>query len=104
MYGIPFFEVTLEDLIAFAEEPAYFASAMDDVREQLQLDEAAALCIKPARDGGSTGVMRVEEPADLALYARAIVEEWPYIPAELVSGAPPCVVLRKACAACGGGV
>lgn len=87
VYGIPFFEVTLDDLVAFAEEPGYCASALSDVRAQLQLDDAAALCIKPARDGGSTGVMRLEEPVQFALYARAIVEEWPYIPAELVPGA-----------------
>jgi D-alanine-D-alanine ligase-like ATP-grasp enzyme len=87
IHAIPLFEVSLKDLIRFVGKPDRFEPALVQVRDNLQLDPAAALCIKPACEGGSVGVMRIEEPEEFQVYATAILQEWPVVPAELVAGA-----------------
>jgi D-alanine-D-alanine ligase-like ATP-grasp enzyme len=87
LHAIPLFEVSLEDLMRFVAKPEQFKPALMQVRDSLQLDAAAALCIKPACEGGSVGVMRIEEPEEFQAYATAVLQEWPVIPAEMILGA-----------------
>jgi hypothetical protein len=87
-----------------AEEDGFEAAAgiLADAREALALEAGASLCVKPAAEGGSVGVMRVDGAADLRVYAAAVAQEWGHIPAELTPGARcalwlPCCWRGSAC-------
>jgi hypothetical protein len=86
IYHIPQFELTVNDLIMLNNEPGYCEPALRDVRDQLQLDEDASVCIKPTQEGGSTGVMQLDDERDFHMYAQAVAHEWAVVPADHVPG------------------
>lgn len=89
IYAIPNRHVStsdLEELLGHTEVPQAAAVALDRIRAELSLPQDAPLLIKPAADGCSTGVMRLQHPQHLATYALAVTQKWPHIPPELTPG------------------
>ena len=89
IFPVPQFSAEFSDLVMLADEPDLCTDGLAEIREQLGVDAAAALCIKPLDGGASVGVMRLDTPEQLYLYARAVRDEWPIIPADAALGAPP---------------
>lgn len=87
VYPIPKIELFLSDLVELAQAPELAEVGLEGMREDLVMREDAPLLIKPALDGCSTGVMRLQHPGDLVAYATAIAQEWDEIPIELTPGA-----------------
>lgn len=97
IYPVPKIELFLEDIVEVAQAPELAEVGLEGMREDLVLREDAALIIKPALDGCSTGIMRLQHPGDLIAYASAIAQQWDEIPEELTPGAPRTVT-SPACA------
>lgn len=89
IYPVPKIELFLADLVEVAQAPDLAEVGLEGMRDDLVLREEAPLIIKPALDGCSTGIMRLQHPGDLVAYATAIAQQWDEIPEELTPGAPP---------------
>lgn len=87
IFPVPKIELFLADLAEVAQAPDLAEVGLEGMREDLVLREDAPIIIKPAHDGCSTGVMRVQHAADLVVYATAVAQQWDVIPAELTPGA-----------------
>eukprot|EP00892_Ulva_mutabilis_P002530 jgi/Ulvmu1/12278/UM087_0012.1 len=83
IYPIPKIELFLADLAEVAQAPELAEVGLEGMRDDLVLHGDAPLLIKPALDGCSTGIMRLQHPGDLVAYATAIAQEWDEIPVEL---------------------
>jgi hypothetical protein len=80
---VPKVELFLEDLVEVFENPELAETGMEGLADDLLLFPGHPLTIKPAAEGSSLGVMRLERPGDLVLYATAVAQQWDEIPAEL---------------------
>lgn len=89
LFPIPKIEIFLSDLAELCRSPHMADAGLAGMREDLVLHDTAPLVIKPAADGCSTGVMRIQEPEHLLVYALAAAQEWDEIPVELAAGVAP---------------
>jgi hypothetical protein len=91
-FPIPKIELFLSDLAELCRSPYMADAGLSGMRDDLVLHGTAALIIKPAKDGCSTGVMRIQEPEHLLTYALAVSQEWEEIPRELTDGKGPLFI------------
>jgi hypothetical protein len=91
-FPVPKIEIFLSDLVELCRSPHMAEAGLEGMREDLVLSESAPLVIKPADDGCSTGVMRLECEEHLLAYAAAVAQQWDEIPIEMTAGAllPRC--------------
>lgn len=86
IHVIPKLEYSATDMALLCADPSQVPDVLADARLALGLEGDAPLCVKPAADGCSFGVARIESETDLFVYASAVTEEWEEIPSDLLSG------------------
>lgn len=85
-FPIPKIELFLSDLAELCRSPHMAEAGLEGMRYDLVVHESMPLVIKPAADGCSTGVFRIQEPEHLLTYAFAVAQEWDEIPIEMTAG------------------
>jgi biotin carboxylase len=105
IFTIPELLVKRDNLKDLHHNHEYIEPTLADLRVHLGLAADAPLVLKPAYDGGSTGVMRIDAALHLQTYVDAVFGNLSEIPAHLVPGAllmlalpPACVRLPLECA------
>ncbi|KAK9819932.1 hypothetical protein WJX72_004090 [[Myrmecia] bisecta] len=84
--------LTLAQVVDVADKEDVARELFDFLQNYL-IGGPGPLCVKPASDGCSTGVARLDDHIDLAWYALALDSKWASLPANTLTQAHPEIVM-----------
>ena len=86
--GLPHARLSWVELTEAGQDPDCIPELLSDVRAHLGVAQDSPLIIKPVHDGGSSGVMVIEDDYDLMMYAAGVGTGGAAVTPEEIPSAP----------------